>query len=253
MIDLNHLYVVVDLPTYQAIRDSDLVRSLACTYEQKNQAEGQLDWEGFYIRGKNTYIEFFYPQARYPKSTISGIALGTDTLGQLEDIFQLFKSKYQNAMRGNFSRNGRSWFDYVTVGDSFFQEKHSFWIMEYSKDDFNENPQDISPRHYNAERFDPSKSFLDVTEVSIALNPIGLERLSSYLQTSGLPQLDKRLYQTESGIKISLLEETSERKGIYQLRFSVSKGISPSSNSALGSSSLIITDKQATWDFESDK
>ena len=250
MVDFNHLYLVVDLPTYQAIRNSSYIQSLACTYEQRNNAEGQLGWEGFYIRGKNTFLEIFYPQARYPVPGISGIALGTQSVGHLQDVLRAFTSSYPSAQIGKFSKGGRSWFDYVCVDDSFFQEKHSFWIMEYSPDCFDENEQDISPLHYNSNRFDPTRSFLDVTEFSIALNPIGLEKLTSYLSICDLVRLEEFCFQTRAGIRIHLSEETLERKGIFQVRFSLSDGLSNSISLSMGGSKLEIENRQGEWHFQ---
>ena len=183
---------------------------------------------------------------------ISGIALGTQTLGHLQGVLQAFSSSYPSAQIGNFSRSGRSWFDYVCVEDSFFQEKHSFWIMEYSPNCFDENKQDISPLHYNANRFDPTRPFVDVTDFSIALNPIGLAKLTSYLSICDLVRLEEFCFQTRAGIKIHLSEETSERKGIFRICFSLSDGILNSISLSMGRSNLEIENQQGEWHFQMD-
>jgi hypothetical protein len=246
-IQLNHIYLVVDTETYESIKQSDLINSLAFAYEQKNSADNQTSWEGFYIRGKNTYIEFFYPQERYPRIGISGIGMGVDTKGDLDVISEKLKKDHPNTKNGYFSRNEKPWFEYVAVNDSYFFERNSYWVMEYASECFSVNSKDISRAHYNEEKYDSKKSLLNIEGFSIALKPEGVSILSSYLKSSGLDVHDHS-YSTSENVKIQLSEEGECYKGIYQIEFSLNRPFEDGSY-RIGNSTLVLQGKKGTWTF----
>lgn len=248
MVQLNHLYLVVDEGTYQAIKEAGFIHSLAYTYEQKNKADGEEGWEGFYIRGKNTYIEFFYPQDRYPRVGISGIGLGVDREKDLETAYDMFKADHPAAQKGHFSRKGKAWFDYVTIKDGYYYDKHSFWIMAYAADCFSENKEDVSRSHYNKDMYNSDKPFLNITGFSIALEPKGLVLLESYLKSVGFSKNDQG-YVTGEGVHIYLREEDETHQGIYEITFTLHPLPNPVMKLDLGSSQLKIDHDKATWSF----
>jgi hypothetical protein len=247
-IQLNHIYLVVDRETYESIKTSDLMNSFAVTYEQKNTADNQMGWEGFYIRGKHTYIEFFYPQERYPKIGISGIGMGVDIPGALEEVTQRLKKDHPDAKKGSFSRNGKPWFEYVAINDSYFFERNSFWIMEYAPEHFQEHIEDVSRAHYNGEKYDPQKLLLDIQGFAIALEPKGSAILESYLTSSGLNK-HSRTYSTSENVKITVSDTNEQNRGIYQILFSLNQYFPQKIVYQLGNSRLTFEGNQATWDF----
>lgn len=246
-VQLNHIYLVVDKETYESIKGSELINSLGFTYEQKNSADNQVSWEGFYIRGKDTYVEFFYPQERYPRIGIAGIGMGVDCKGDLDAISERLKKDHSKTIKGCFSRNGKPWFEYVAVDDSYFFERNSYWIMEYASEHFSVNPNDVSRAHYNEEKYDPIKPFLNVEGVSVALKPEGLEILSSYLKSSGLKAQNHR-YSTSENVEIELSEEDEVHKGIYQISFSLNQYFQDGTY-RIGNSTLILQGKKGIWTF----
>jgi hypothetical protein len=246
-IELNHIYFVVDRETYDAIRKSEFVQSLVSTYEQKNSADNQAGWEGFYLRGKNTYVEIFYPQERYPYTGISGIGMGVDEPGGIDRIAYELKDSWQGLQKGQFARNGKPWFDYLAVKDSYFAGKNSFWIMEYASSYFSENSQDVSRAHYNERKYDPTKPLVNIVEFSIALPKEGLETLSSYFRNCGL-QAEEQSYMTSEKITIHLTEENESRKGIYEIHFSLDRDFEEVS-SQIGNSVLQLSGKVGVWTF----
>lgn len=247
-IQLNHVYLVVDQETYQAIKSSDFIRSLALTYEQKNSAAHQMGWAGFYVRGKTTYVEFFYPQERYPFTGIAGIGMGVDSKGGLDHLLEKLHKRLPQLKKGGFSRNGKPWFEYLAVNDSYFDEKNSFWVMEYASEYFSENREDISRAHYNAEKYDPNKPFLDIEGFSVALKPQALATLSSYLKGFGL-DVRQNSYVTSEDVQIHLLEEDELRKGICQIDFSLKETFVSKHSCRLGNSLLTIEGNKGSWVF----
>lgn len=246
-VQLNHIYLVVDRETYESIKSSDLIASLAFTYEQKNSADNEGWWEGFYLRGKNTYIEFFYPQERYPKLYTFGIGMGVDRQGALDEVSERLKKDHPATQKGHFSRNGNPWFEYVAVNDSYFFERNSYWIMEYASAYFSENSKDVSRAHYNEGKYDPEKPFLNVEGLSIALPSEPREVLSSYLISSGLSG-HENVYSTSEHVKIELSEESERHQGIYQIHFSLNRWF-PEGSYQIGNSLLILQGKKGIWTF----
>ncbi len=75
---LNHLYLVINEETYEAIKTSNFIHTLAHCYEKQTGADKEVGWKGFYICGQKTYIELFVPQERFRVKEIFGIGLGVD-------------------------------------------------------------------------------------------------------------------------------------------------------------------------------
>lgn len=248
-IELNHIWSVVNRSTYEFIKNSPFIKELAYCYEQTNAADGQIGWEGFYIRGKHTFIELFYPQERYKAVGLSGVGLGFDQHGNLKNCFKSFKEKFPKAEYQSFKRNGAAWFDYVAVNGSYYGNGHSLWIMEYSPEYFSENQNDVSREHYNKAAYDPEKLLQDITGLSIALSSQDQEILSSYLIQSGFKKSLGKIFTNSSGINIQILDESSSQKGICQIKLILNRSQSTKQIIQLGDSILEIEGDKATWNF----
>jgi hypothetical protein len=249
-IELNHIWTVVNNPTYEAIKNSPFIKELAYGYEQANTADAQIGWEGFYIRGKHTFIELFYPQERYKNEGLSGIGLGFDQLGSLKDFFKSFQKKFPTALYESFTRKGAPWFDYVAVNGSYYGEGHSLWIMEYAPDYFQENKQDVSREHYNRASFDPAKLLQDITGFSIALNPADQETLASYLTQCGMSKETPHVFKNASGVRIEITDESTSQKGIYKIDLLLNKALPVLESMQLGNSQIEIEGNRAFWHFK---
>lgn len=250
-IELNHIWTVIDRTTYDAIKEASFMKSFAQCYEQTNTADGQTGWEGFYIRGKNTFIELFYPQERYKKVGLSGIGLGFDQLGSLRQCLNTFQKTYPKAEYQSFTRKGEPWFDYVSVNGSYYGDGHSLWIMEYSPNYFQENKHDISRQHYNKAAYDPIKHFQDITGFSVALNQADQKTLSDYLTLSGMTRVTPNIFRNAANIEIKIVDESPTQKGICQLNLALNNPFSSSEPLHLGNSVIEFEGTQATWHFNS--
>jgi hypothetical protein len=248
-IELNHIWTVLDKPTYDAIKQASTVNSFANTYEQANTADGEMGWEGFYIRGKNTFIELFYPQERYKKAGLSGIGLGFDKLGNLQECFKTFQKSYSQAEYQSFTRNGAPWFDYLSVNGSYYGDGHSLWIMEYSPDYFQENKHDVSRQHYNKAAYDPSKHLQDITGFFIALNKKDQKTLKDYLSLSGMKRIESNTFRNAANIEIKILDESPTQKGICEINLLFNDPYPTSEPLHLGNSVIEFSGKTATWLF----
>jgi hypothetical protein len=72
---LSHFFVALDQPSFDALRKSPQVESLAHVVERHTVA-GTDEWTGFYVQGRQTYMEFFGAQ-NFP----DGMRLGDAGLG----------------------------------------------------------------------------------------------------------------------------------------------------------------------------
>ncbi len=57
---LNHVYMIPDLATYEALTASELLRELALV-EERTTRRGDLEYTGLYLYGERTYLEFLKP------------------------------------------------------------------------------------------------------------------------------------------------------------------------------------------------
>jgi hypothetical protein len=144
---LNHIYVVVDSETYSKIYESEYINNVFSGCEKRTTfADSGDSWSGFYIRGKNTYIEFFSPQKSFNLQTVGnlGIAFSVDELEELDSVYSVLLEKMpQNVKKTTRDKqfgNDKSlkWFEYLpfTYGDTN-PPKINTWIMTYYPEYFN--------------------------------------------------------------------------------------------------------------------
>ncbi len=82
---LNHLYVVVDRETYDALAGSDLLRETIAVSEERTTKRADLSYTGLYFYGGRTYFEFLAPQAAAGLvEGGTGIAFGLETEGSID-------------------------------------------------------------------------------------------------------------------------------------------------------------------------
>lgn len=68
LIRLNHLLIVVDSTTYTSLCNSKFINN---EFGYSNQKQFK-EWEGFYITGKNNYLEIFHPNSIKGKTLVEG-------------------------------------------------------------------------------------------------------------------------------------------------------------------------------------
>jgi hypothetical protein len=55
---LTHFFIALDQATYEALRSSPEIAALAAV-EERHTVAGTRTWTGFYVWGRQTYMEFF--------------------------------------------------------------------------------------------------------------------------------------------------------------------------------------------------
>ncbi|WP_202843187.1 DUF5829 family protein [Luteimonas saliphila] len=134
---LNHLYVVLDAETFAALRDSPWVeRALARPdaglphFQQPTDDSDRL-----FLRGRNTYLEFFAPGNRFGEPVgKAGIAMGLDAAADLEALEQAWRAAYGADVRHSEVKFGRTdplvpWYDAIQVDATSDNPRLVLWAM----------------------------------------------------------------------------------------------------------------------------
>jgi Family of unknown function (DUF5829) len=143
---LNHFYVVLDSPTYNAIEEDDFLRKHFAVNEKRTTTNAEMSYTGLYFYGINTYFEFF-DIGNSPKGQVgdSAIAFGVDQSGAIK----ILREKLGSSLEPNVKSVTRlyqgmqvPWFFMATSRSFPYESGLSCWVMEYHPEFLaNWNPQ----------------------------------------------------------------------------------------------------------------
>jgi Family of unknown function (DUF5829) len=143
---LNHFYVVLDSPTYNAIENDAFLRRHFAANETRTTTNAEMTYTGLYFYGRNTYFEFF-DIGNSPKDQVgdSAIAFGVDQPGAI----RILQKKLGPSLEPNLKSvtrlyNGEQipWFLMATSRTLPYESGLSCWVMEYQPEFLNNwNPQ----------------------------------------------------------------------------------------------------------------
>ena len=193
---LTHFYIALDQASYDALRTSAQVAALAAVKESHTTAGGR-EWTGFYILGRQTYMEFFGAQAlpNGMRSGDSGLALTVEESGGVEMIAArlrtVFGEKVEVATSPRDTPVGTiPWFRSTDI-KSDEPESLSTWIMET-------DPAYLGATHPGARiehplsreqglswTYLPDHPFDNVVGLTVALNPSDSIHLATELGLAG--------------------------------------------------------------------
>jgi len=132
----DHLYLVVDEETYDAIKESDFIRDVFCMFTEDTVSSGGRTWAGAYLKGEEAYIEIFGPGGLKDaeKGTI-GMGFSTSRTGDINIVFERYKRSFGEGLeieltKIEFDTFKLPWF-YVLESDSSEGNPISSWVMEY--------------------------------------------------------------------------------------------------------------------------
>jgi hypothetical protein len=83
---LNHLYVVPDRETYEALAHSEFLRESFAVFEERETVRADLAYKGLYFYGERTYFEFLPPGGAGLAEGSSGLAFGLEVVGASETL-----------------------------------------------------------------------------------------------------------------------------------------------------------------------
>jgi hypothetical protein len=132
---LNHFYVVLDSPTYNAIEGDGFLRKHFAVNEKRTTTNAEMTYTGLYFYGCNTYFEFF-DIGDSPKDCVgdSAIAFGVDQPGAI----RVLREKLGLSLEPNLKSVTRlylgkqiPWFFMATSKSLPYESGLSCWVMEY--------------------------------------------------------------------------------------------------------------------------
>lgn len=197
---LNHVYIVVDQATFDAIRDS---RELATLL---GRADGGLpdyappppDSDRIFFRGRTTYLELFAPQNRFgePVGKV-GLALGHDQPRQFEALAAAWKATCGSAFRRTpvtYSRHQPPvpWYDSIQCDGTAGGPNLAVWAMVYRPDFYrwqSGEGEDAAPRTSRADiqqpRIAAGQGRFDIEELTIGVGAASYPALVAQLEAAG--------------------------------------------------------------------
>lgn len=201
---LNHLYVVLDAETFAALRDSPWVeRALASPDAGLPHFQRPTeDSDRLFLRGRNTYLEFFAPDNRFgePVGKV-GIALGLDALADLKAVEQAWRRAYGADVRHSevkFSRTDPPvpWYDAIQVDATSNNPHLVAWAMTYKPEFVSWISGDAgtgtrtSRIDVLAARWEEGQNLEDIAGLSLAVPRSLHDRLVEQLEYAGMQRDD---------------------------------------------------------------
>jgi hypothetical protein len=264
-VPLNHLYIVVDTETYEAIGSDSFLKEQFAPYETRMTTRADRTYIGEYFYGTNTYFEFFDAgnPGNGPRGK-SGIAFGVDRAGDLTSLEKQLHKQF-NVDKGPITRglDGEQvpWFTMLSVVEPM---QLSAWLMEYDAEFLQQwKPQaggardgirrrDILSR-YVASLGLAERPYLirDITGIVAAVDPQTRRSLVRFCGALGheIASAGDRTIIRGPDFTLTLIDETDALHGIRQIEFQINR--SRAATRRIGSSTLQIrSNGTAVWSFD---
>jgi hypothetical protein len=266
---LNHFYVVLDSPTYNAIEEDSFLRQHFAVNEKRTTTNAEMSYTGLYFYGIHTYFEFF-DIANSPKDQVgdSAIAFGVDQPGAI----QILREKLGSSLGPNLKSvtrwyQGRQipWFFMATSTSLPYESGLSCWVMEYHPEFLaNWNPppkgtnlgitrKEILGRY--CENLPPvDKPYLeDVVGLTVAVDAPDQNNLIDFCLQLGY-QVERK--QKEGVVALNrphfvllLIPATQNARGIREIKMRMRNPPQREKEHQLGQSTLQFAGSSAIWSF----
>ncbi len=248
---MGHFYVALDQATFDALRKSPEVAALAHVVERHTVA-GKDEWTGFYVQGRQTYMEFFgaanLPEGMHVEDT--GLGLTVEQAGGVTAIASRWRTTFGE--RVEIATTPRTtplgtipWFK-STLIKSDAPESMETWIME-------NDPHYLAAVHPGAKidnpfgreqslswYFLPDHPLDNVTGITTALKPGESAQLATELKLIGWPvrKQGDGFVATGPDLKLTVLP-ASARTGIQQVDLRLRRTV-PKQSIQLGKIELLL-------------
>lgn len=248
---MGHFYVALDQASFDALRKSPEIAALAHVVERHTVA-GKDEWTGFYVQGRQTYMEFFgatnLPEGMRVGDT--GLGLTVEQAGGVPALVSRWRSAFDQ--RVEMTSTPRTtptgtipWFISTQI-KSDGHESMETWVME-------NDPNYLATMHpgakienpFGRERslswyFLPDHQLDNVTGITAALKPGESAQLATELKLIGWPvrARGKGFVATGPDLKLTVLP-AGAHTGIQQVDLHLRRSV-PKQNVQLGSVELLL-------------
>lgn len=248
---LNHFFVALDQASFDALRKSPQVDALAHVVERHTIA-GKDEWTGFYVQGRQTYMEFF-GALNLPEGTRlgdTGLGLSVERAGGVSAIAARLRTVF--GKRIEITTTPRTtptgtipWFTSVELKNDEPVSLET-WVME-------NDPNYLATVHPGAKienpfgreqslswYFLPDHQLDNVTGITAALNPAETAQLATELKLIGWPVRTQGKGFVADGPDLKLIVlPAGARTGIQQVDLRLRRSVAKQDIS-LGNIELIL-------------
>lgn len=225
---LNHVYIVVDGPTFAALRDDPALAALLGRTDGglPDYAPPQDDADRIFFRGRETYLEIFAPENRFEEPVGKvGLGLGLDASDQFDAVERAWRVHCGDGARRIPVEYRRStpptpWYDAVQCDDTAAGSELAVWAMVYRPEfqrwqasaDASQPPL-IRRADILAPRAVAGQGRFDIVGLTLALSPDLRDRLISQLVAGGFQRHDRldAIDLEGDGLRLRLVEPSTTR------------------------------------------
>ncbi|MDH5821695.1 DUF5829 family protein [Luteimonas sp. RD2P54] len=263
---LNHVYVVLDGPTFAALRDSAQFRRALGPLDAglPDHAPPGPDADRVFLRGRQTYLEFFGPDNRFhePVGKV-GIAMGFDDAAPLLRLERIWRRAYgddirRSAVAWRHSDPPVPWYDAVQRDATAGGAGLVLWAMAYRPEFVRwqsgdaARPSGATRAEALASRWRADQGFVEVTGLAVDVPAALHDAIVEQLMLAGMAAT-----RTASGTRLdgddwslALGRADGEARGLEHLRLRTATAMQTAPALALGHSHLAhLTDRTALWRF----
>jgi len=260
-VTLNHFYVVVDAPTYEAARASVFLTREFAPFEARTTVRNDKSYTGIYWYGRRTYFELFEPGEQGPAGS-SGLALGVEEPGTSAAVKRRWEDALGTAGGGLVTRKTETdevpWFE-MTYGREVTGLR--VWLMEYHRDFLARWYGTLTPAR-SITRADVLDRYVakigqsdrrdtallkDVVGLTIALGPPEREALVKQLRAVGWTAMDETDAVVCTGpesVRLRLVAPAGGRTGIVEVEFSLQHSVAKATHRS-GNAELLLEGSSA--------
>ena len=266
---LNHFYVVLDSPTYQAVEQDAFLRRHFAVNEKRTTTNADLTYTGLYFYGFNTYFEFF-DIGNSPKDSVgdSAIAFGVDRPGAI----RVLQEKLGPSLEPNLKSVTRlyqgkqiPWFFMATSKSLPYESGLSCWVMEYHPDflsNWNPQPKGTNRGISRKEILERYSGVLQPVDEPLLEDVVGLTVAVDGSDKKSLIdlclQLGYKIDRKHNGNVVALrgpdfmlllIPATESVRGIREIKMRTRNPSKRGKKHPLGQSSLKFAASSAIWSF----
>ena len=269
---LNHFYAVVDDTTAAAIKTSAFLREFANVSINTVTANGGETWTGRYLRGRQTYAEFFASSdLSAPEPTMVG-AVGIAISGDVPGVFAAVEKRLRDmaapaattVRTRRFGDHEVNWFRLVEMAwphENPADRALSIYTMEYVAAYFDEPEARKEPAESSADAISRERYLDDLYREHVMRDIIALEaavtrddfsRMEPMLRAAAfdLSRSDDRIEARGADITLTFRFVRQESIGLRRVDFVLNAPVQTARSEPIGNSTLTVgPGARARWTF----
>jgi hypothetical protein len=248
---MGHFYVALDRASFDALRKSPEVAALAHVVERHTVA-GKDEWTGFYVQGRQTYMEFFGAQSLPEGMRLgdTGLGLTVEQAGGVSAVATRLRTAFGERIETTATPRTTPtgtipWFTSTQIKsdapesmETWFMENDPAYLATVHPDAKIENP--FSREQSLSWYFLPDHPLDNITGITAALNPAEIAQLATELKLIGwsVRTHGKGFVANGPDLKLNVLP-AGPRAGIQQVDLRLRRSV-VKQNIKLGNIELLL-------------